>query len=167
MLPDTVVFADAAAAERRYVSQADPVQSDIAPVVRLNKSDRVPDYADGWPQALLGFLLTPLANRARRGSVFGELSGESVELRVALQSEQVLTKSLPVDRTCALPLGRFLEFVTYLSRDLLGAEPPTLACGIVRVRFEDENDPRLFTAFVRRSGVLGAFFQLDQFPAHL
>jgi hypothetical protein len=116
---------------------------------------------------MLAFLLTPLATEARRGSAFGELHGGEIEFCVTLANEAMLTKSLAVVRRRPMAPDTFLKFITYLSTDVLRSTVPTIASGIVPVRFADESEDRLFTLYVRRSGSLGAFFQMDQFPSHL
>ena len=141
--------------------------TDTPPTILLEKSDRVPGYREGWPSGLLAYLLTPLATDSRAGSAFAEWNNPNVELRVTDRTERMLVKSERIVRECLIPTGRFLEFITFLSRDVLRANPATIASGVVHVRFLDENDDRYFTLYVRRSAVLVPFFQMDQFRSHL
>jgi hypothetical protein len=84
------------------------VTREPSPTLLLAKSDRVPSFADGWPQEMLAFLLAPLATDARRGSAFGEFFGDEIELRVTLAGESMLTKSHAVVRRRPIALGKFL-----------------------------------------------------------
>lgn len=59
------------------------------------------------------------------------------------------------------------EFISYLNREVFQQSHSSMLAGLLEVIFEDEEKPRHFTVYSRRSGALGDFLQIDQFSEHL
>lgn len=122
-----------------------------------------------WPIQFLSYLLTWLSKENHdTGAVFAEFDGSpQIEVWGSLQLETFLTKSGRHTIVNTLKLGDFLRFLTYLAEEILHLEVGTMGCGVLRIKFSDEESERTFTLYFRRSAKLTGFFQIDQFASHL
>lgn len=133
--------------------------------IELKKIKNVPSSNDfSWSELLLARLLTELAKEGHfRGSIFSE----DGQFKISCEQQKVLTKNDNTKTIVEYNSSKLTRFISYINRDLFKLKPSSMCCGILRVKFEDENFERLFTVYSRRSGQLGDFIQIDQFQNHL
>jgi glutamate-1-semialdehyde aminotransferase len=112
----------------------------------------------------LARLLTELAIENHfKGSIY---SDDGI-FKISFEQQKILTKTGSVKTVVEYNSSKLNRFISYINRNIFKLKPSSMCCGILRVKFEDEDFERLFAVYSRRSGQLGDFIQIDQFKNHL
>lgn len=140
----------------------------INKTIHLSKSKNISnENRQEWGMSLLTRLLTELCNESKGGSIYAENPSEEPGFKLTINKEKVLHKVSPYRVIAPDQSSKVNAFIGFINGVVFEQSPATMAAGVLEVVFDDEETPRRFTVFSRRSSALGDFIQIDQFGGHL
>ena len=139
----------------------------ISELQEIEKTENVPSIKnEDWGRLFLSRLLTEISENYG-GSVYAEENEGEVEFRATIHKEKMFYKGDQYKVLAKYSPFQLNKFVTFINKEIFKLEQSSLCSGILKVKFKDEDEKRMYTIFSRRSGALGDFIQIDQFKSHL